>query len=285
MADVPQKTKLLGHVIPGDMRTYIFNTEGEYYADYAASWFGITKRKAGWDCMRHYEILANGCIPVFMDLENCPAQTMTHLPKELIMEAGDMYYEMKKPDGDTPENRARCEEYIRRLLDYTRTHLTNRVLASYILTQSGHTEAKRVLYLSGGSIPDYMQALILVGLKQIMGAACHEYPRIPHIYTDCTTSHQLYGKGMSYTCLVDPSLYDSAADATLVADIKNGVFDLIIYSNYHRGMPLRNLVMQHYPASDILLICGEDRHVCTYGAFVKNGHHVFVRELKMTTGA
>jgi hypothetical protein len=42
-------------------------------------------KKAGWDCMRHYEILGNNCIPYFIDLEDCPKNTLTNLPKELLL--------------------------------------------------------------------------------------------------------------------------------------------------------------------------------------------------------
>lgn len=41
--------------------TYIFENEEEYYNDYKKSLFAITRKKGGWDCMRHYEILACGC--------------------------------------------------------------------------------------------------------------------------------------------------------------------------------------------------------------------------------
>ena len=36
--------------------------------------------------MRHYEILACGCIPIFENLENCPEKTMFNFPKEIIKE-------------------------------------------------------------------------------------------------------------------------------------------------------------------------------------------------------
>ncbi len=63
--DVPVKTKMYATVIPGVASTYKFHTEELYYKDYQTSCFAITKKKAGWDCLRHYEILANGCIPLF----------------------------------------------------------------------------------------------------------------------------------------------------------------------------------------------------------------------------
>ena len=35
--------------------------------------FGVTTKKSGWDCMRHYELAASGCVPCFRDLEEKPA--------------------------------------------------------------------------------------------------------------------------------------------------------------------------------------------------------------------
>lgn len=37
--------------------------EHRYYDDYSRSYFAVTRRKGGWDCMRHYEILAAGTHP------------------------------------------------------------------------------------------------------------------------------------------------------------------------------------------------------------------------------
>ena len=56
--------------IPGQPETYVFKEEQPYYEDYQKSYYGVTMKKAGWDCMRHYEILGNYCMPYFTDLED-----------------------------------------------------------------------------------------------------------------------------------------------------------------------------------------------------------------------
>lgn len=81
---LPIKNKLFGTVIPGKSETYIFPKEEDYNDDYQKSYYGLTMKKAGWDCVRHYEILANRCIPYFLNIENCPEKTLTHLPKNLL---------------------------------------------------------------------------------------------------------------------------------------------------------------------------------------------------------
>ena len=78
------KTQDYGTNIPGDKSTYTFKNESDYYADYNRSYFGVTMKKAGWDCLRHYEILGNYCMPYFTDIDQCPANTLTTLPKNLI---------------------------------------------------------------------------------------------------------------------------------------------------------------------------------------------------------
>ena len=78
-----EKIKDFSFITPLNKQTYIYNNEADYYKDYNEAYFGITTKKAGWDCLRHYEILANGCIPYFLNIENCPEATMTTFPKNI----------------------------------------------------------------------------------------------------------------------------------------------------------------------------------------------------------
>jgi hypothetical protein len=50
------KTQDYATCIPGQPETYVFKSEQQYYEDYQKSYYGVTTKKAGWDCMRHYEI-------------------------------------------------------------------------------------------------------------------------------------------------------------------------------------------------------------------------------------
>ena len=76
---------ILAPLIPGKLKTYIYKNEEDYYEMYQKSLFALTYKKNGWDCLRHYEILMNGCIPLFLDLENCPEKTMVKLPKKKLI--------------------------------------------------------------------------------------------------------------------------------------------------------------------------------------------------------
>jgi hypothetical protein len=56
----------------------VFDTEEDYYADLRASRFGVTTKRAGWDCLRHYELAANGCVLCFRDLDRKPPTCAPH---------------------------------------------------------------------------------------------------------------------------------------------------------------------------------------------------------------
>ena len=76
---------ILAPLIPGRLKTYTYKKEKEYYQMYKKSIFALTYKKSGWDCLRHYEIMMNGCIPLFLQLEDCPEKTMTKLPKKKLL--------------------------------------------------------------------------------------------------------------------------------------------------------------------------------------------------------
>jgi len=117
------KTQDYGKIIPGQ-GGYIFNDEQEYYNDYNKSYFGVTMKKAGWDCMRHYEILGNNCIPYFVDLENCPKNTLTNLPKELLIEARELIENF---------NENKYFDILNELFIFTKNNLTTEKLAKHVL--------------------------------------------------------------------------------------------------------------------------------------------------------
>ena len=58
--------------------SYAFVNEKAYYDDLAASRFAVTTKRAGWDCLRHYEIAAAGALLCFRQLEAKPAACAPH---------------------------------------------------------------------------------------------------------------------------------------------------------------------------------------------------------------
>jgi hypothetical protein len=173
---IPFKTRLLAHIIPGDTRTYIYDNESDYYQGYRESWFALTCKKAGWDCMRHYEIIANGCIPLFLDLHQCPPCTLTTFPKELILQSNLLYFQILD-SGLTPEYEKQCINIINNLLHIARDKMTCIATAKYVLDTIKQTNCNNILYLSGNTDPDYLRCMTLIGFKQLLGSQCHDYPR------------------------------------------------------------------------------------------------------------
>jgi hypothetical protein len=74
--------------------------------------------------MRHYEIMANGCIPYFPDIEQCPPNTMALLPKDLLLQGNELYKKHcnKQISELSSDDFAECNTLVMKLLEYTRTN-------------------------------------------------------------------------------------------------------------------------------------------------------------------
>ncbi|WP_288917185.1 hypothetical protein [uncultured Synechococcus sp.] len=83
---LPNKSQLFpSHIVDRDLSNklgasanYVFADEQSYRSDLASSRFGITTRRAGWDCLRHYEIAAAGAVICFRDLDKKPVGCAPH---------------------------------------------------------------------------------------------------------------------------------------------------------------------------------------------------------------
>ena len=284
---IPKKKKMLSSLIPWNNSTYLFNTEDTYYTEYKESMFGITCLKAGWDCMRHYELMANGCIPYFIDLHECPKNTMAFLPKKLFTEGNELFHRFgsKKIEALTISELDICTTHISKLVDYTRQHLTTCIMSNYILEKSNHTNVSKILYI-GINKPDYLSMLILHGLKTRFGSKCHEYPKQPYLYkfnsnsdSNINNVSELYGKGITYSELLDINMRDDDLDQTLIHNIQNKYYDIIIYPNYHRSMLYYDLVNTVYSPNDIILLCKNGIRARNYHTWANKKHPIFIREM------
>jgi hypothetical protein len=123
------KEKEMAIITPGE-NWYRFENEADYYKDYQISYLGKTWKKSGWDCARHYEIIANYCMPSFSNpmstynLESCPPRIMIHLPKNLIMEYANR---------NGHKSSAEWEDYMAKIYDHTITHCTNEAMFNYMM--------------------------------------------------------------------------------------------------------------------------------------------------------
>jgi len=139
--DVPEKKQSFGTVIPSFMhqhtyeKTYIFENEEDYLNDYKKSLFGLTFKKGGWDCLRHYEILASGCLPYFWGLQECPPQTLQWLPKSLLLDVMRLpHVEIKTLSIDQEKfNFNLYGDLLLACIQYTKKKLTTEFMAKYVL--------------------------------------------------------------------------------------------------------------------------------------------------------
>ena len=119
------KAQDFGTVIPGDESTYIFTDEKTYYEDYNRSYYGVNRKKAGWDSMRMYEIISSYCMPFIPDLDTFPNTVMTNYPKDLVKLGMSL--------TDTLINR-HYYSVMDETFKYAKQHLTTKALSKYVLS-------------------------------------------------------------------------------------------------------------------------------------------------------
>jgi hypothetical protein len=128
---IPQKIRLMAPCDPRDRSTFIYSPhlQAEYYRQYGESYFGFTRKQGGWDCVRHYEIMASGTIPYFDGLENCPVGTMFFMPKLTLLEARELH---NRWSGSSEDN-DRWWDMFNRVRVSLLNNLTTDALAKYVL--------------------------------------------------------------------------------------------------------------------------------------------------------
>jgi hypothetical protein len=284
---VPEKDRAFASLIPAQLHTYIYSDEDLYYKDYQRALFAITCKKGGWDCMRHYEIIANGCMPYFLNLRACHQKTMAFLPRHLILEAmslpgvsvinvgdpRDIRSSSLRIDYERFDNK-RYYELLNALLDHAHKYLTTKSMAEYMLRTINY-QGGSILFLSGYTDPDYMRECSLIGLKEVLADKVIDIPKIEFLYKSYSGDvKKLYGKGFSYTKIID----DIPVDRDNIEQrIKDKEFELIVYGSVHRGLPFHDLVRQCYHQDNIVYICGEEGeevHKCPYARW----NNLFIRE-------
>ena len=210
VSEIPKKKRFLAPYIPGSKYTFGVGQEEEYYQMYRDSMFAITQKKGGWDCLRHYEIMANGCMPIFMGLDKCPEATLHGFPKELVKGAMDKLSVWDEKG---------YEEYMGRMMNHIRGYLSCSALAIRFLRVMGDKSGKKirkVLMLCGHSGVNYSRELLWIGLKRMLDCRWDgtgeryeefavDYPRMSFLYNDFPLERcgELYGNGFTYSRRID----------------------------------------------------------------------------------
>lgn len=222
VTSVPEKTQLQSFVVP-NTRPFGPGEQQLYYDEYRRSRFAVTRKKGGWDCMRHYEIIANGCIPIFENLEACPYFTMTTFPKELVLKANrellpwDDSYILK------------YNEIVEQLLDHCRKYCSVSARTESFLRK--FPGAKKILMLSGRSFTNYSRETLAIGLRRKLGANFVDYPKIETLYAGAEMTNA-YGFGYSYGGLLPDIPIDRAVT---LGRLQKHEFDCIIYGKVGYG--------------------------------------------------
>jgi hypothetical protein len=279
-----QKQHAFSFIIPDGKRNYTYEKESDYYQHYRDCYYAITSFKGGWDCLRHYEQLAAGCIPYFINLDKCPPNTLHNFPKELIKEAMNLpgVSENTIDFGKFPKDR--YYEILKKLMLYTKEHLTTKSLAQYVLEKAHIKQSDKILFLSGDSSPDYQRCLLLNGLKNLMDTKVQDHPKIKHLYNDFPeeSCQKLYGRGFSYTRKLDSKL--SNEEKFNIEDLINKQYNYIIYGSI-RNMPYYDIISKIYSPDKIIIVNGEDK-IQDSEQYSQNNtvnsysqHILFIREL------
>jgi len=259
--NIPEKEFLLAPLIPGDVSTYVYKKcdEQRYYDMYKKSRFAITKKKGGWDCLRHYEILMNGCIPLFENLKDCPENTMTTYPKHLNEQAYELYNKWQETD----ENIESYNNLCRQFLEHTRNFCTTSHTAKSILNSiKNGTSKKNILLITCDEGLNYTREFTWIGIKryiQSIGGVAIDYPKINSIYKDYdinSTNNCCY----TYSNRIETDY--EMLESEVVEKIKNKYWDLIIYGKVgpdeNCNFPLYNLVKTRYNRNKIAFLFGGD---------------------------
>lgn len=267
VACVPEKVFDFATIVPGSMETYIYDEkdEGEYARNYRASFYAYTWRKSGWDCLRHYEILASGTLPFFSDLARAPSTVLSLLPKDLILQGMSLPGVPRTIGKELDHQQFPRDEYYAiacKALEYTRRHLTTKAVAQYVLDTLGKPHARKVLLLSDKNIADYMREMFTHGIREILGAGAVDVPAFDFMYDypadtppNKLDRKELYGQGFSYSHRLPQLDIDRE---NIEERIRQHEFDVIIYASTEGRPPYVDTVLKYYDASSIAVINGED---------------------------
>lgn len=282
VSEIPKKTRFLAPYLPGSKYMFGIGQEAEYYQMYRDSMFAITQKKGGWDCLRHYEIMANGCMPIFMGLDKCPTATLYGFPKDLVIGAMDNMVVWDEKG---------YEKYMERLMSHIRSYLSCSALAIRflrIMEEKSGKKIRKILMLCGHSGVNYSRELLWIGLKRMLDSGWNgtgeryeecavEYPRMGFLYNDFPSERmgELYGCGFTYSRRIDARLKAGGwggreniwTDERIRESILSKDWDIVLYGKVGpdeleggsiESMPFWGEVSRCYGVNEIAFLYGGD---------------------------
>jgi hypothetical protein len=273
VSDIPHKTRYIAPYVPGEKYTFTHEQQDKYYQMYRDSMFAITQKKGGWDCLRHYEIMANGCIPLFLGIDKCPTCTLEQFPKQLLRDA----MENLRPWDEDAYNTE-----VGKMLEHMRQHLSCSSAASRflrIMSEKSGKPVKSVLMITGHLGVNYSRELLWIGIKRLLGRDARETPSLDFLYDDYPVSRtsELYGKGFTYSRRIPGNLRSASPGVPIFgqdpdeADILDGIsrhkWDVVLYGKIGpdeldegsiEGMKYWREISSHYSSNEIAFLYGGD---------------------------
>lgn len=245
---------------------YQFSDSQLYLKNYRHALFGETSLKCGWDAFRHYEILSQGTIPYFHNLQACPKRSLHTFPKELVLTLMDKYGQRSWEEIQKMSS-SQLYKDLDELLSYTRDTMTTRKQAEYLLSKGSVPGTKKVLFLHNSvGTGDYLCELTAHGLLKYTEGEVDIYPELPHLYESfpIESTKNLYGKGFNYTRMIPDRYQKNLAEDSVWEFIKEGKYDQIV--TYFECMSNKVIpfsigdrdVRRFYDTSKISLLCGHD---------------------------
>ncbi|CAE7191405.1 unnamed protein product, partial [Symbiodinium pilosum] len=263
---IPLKRFDYALVWPGDRRTYSFNHRISedtvaYHENLRQAWFALTRPKGGWDCLRHYEILAAGSMPYFLDLKRRPAKKAAFLPMHLLRVAKTLpgVYEGRiDPSTFSIRTCVRpCGKYLETmapLLRYTKQRLAASKLAEYLLSHL-RVHRRSVLFLlppDGYHTGGYASRNMFYGLRRVLGPEnVVDYPMFAEMYAahgrmDMSTTGLLHAPAIQL-------------NSSQVEDwLRARKFGAVIYSNARAPLLFWDLVVSLYAPEEVAFLDGFD---------------------------
>ena len=262
----------LSPIVPG--KPYSFNDEVDYFQAYSKSVWAITHKKGGWDCMRHLEIMASGCIPLMHDAKKIPECAMFYYPKELFAK---LYLEFKKsPFLPGPDLLEFIEKWMAMYL--TSGSVVQNMLN--LVSPEFDIKNKKILFVDPtlAHSVDYMSAVVLHGLLQTFPSKIDILECAPRYmfddYTDATNS--LYGRGFGYS----KSCRAEKRNVVNLSDINFSDYFFVVVTNSLRNLEFLEKNIKSLANTHLVLIEGGDDPMTAaeLGQLQTFSEHVFSRE-------
>jgi hypothetical protein len=244
-----EKTSAVSATVP--YVAYSFESSEEYYENYSRSALAITQKKGGWDCFRHLEIMAAGCVPLFLGAEKIPTFTMIHYPK---LQFRDVYQDYIK------RSYLPTYDVSLQLMHYANEHLTSHAMCIYFsdLSKFEITMQDTILFVDSSLslVPDYLSIFNFIGLKQVYGNQVQcLFDEPDYVFSDSGVDvSKLYGRGFGYSKVLKRSKtrFESRNQPKVV-----------VVSNLERDFEILAELKMEYPASKFVMFWGADEPIPT----------------------